>query len=120
MKVNEFCQEEGKNVEVEIMWKVEKIMKMLEKSSKLENEETGEYCIRKMSYERLNNTNKENSISISNEETSRTNNRKLIMELRRKELRISELQDQLSRKEMEVESQRELIKLLTQLNNKNF
>ena len=42
------------------------------------------------------------------------------MELRRKELRISELQDQLSRKEMEVESQRELIKLLTQLKDRNF
>ena len=65
-------------------------MKMLERSSRIEKEEEVErYCLRKMSEGRLGNTNKENSISISNEETSRTNNRKLIMELRRKELRIS-------------------------------
>jgi hypothetical protein len=47
-------------------------------------------------------------------------NRLLRVELRDKELKISQLQELLSRKEMEIETQRELIKLLRIKNSSNF
>ena len=47
-------------------------------------------------------------------------NRILRVELREKELKISQMQELLSRKEMEIEAQRELIKLLREKNASNF
>ena len=47
-------------------------------------------------------------------------NRLLRMEVREKELKVSQLQELLSRKEMEIEAQREVIKLLRDKNSSNF
>jgi hypothetical protein len=42
------------------------------------------------------------------------------VEIREKEVKISHLQELLSRKEMEIEAQREVIKMLREKNNSNF
>lgn len=47
-------------------------------------------------------------------------NKLLRIEVRDKELKISQLQELLSRKEMEIEAQREVIKLLREKNSSHF
>lgn len=85
--------------------KIDRIMEMLEKSNSLGSKTSiGQDCEEEWA--------SENDMLKSN--------RLLRVELRDKELKISQLQELLSRKEMEIEAQREVIKMLRDKNSSAY
>ncbi len=101
-------QEPRKSEKREKNKKIDKIMELLEKSNHIGGKGT-----------------EEGELAGSWEDTAKEmeiikTNRILRVELREKELKISQMQELLSRKEMEIEAQRELIKLLRDRNASNF
>jgi hypothetical protein len=85
--------------------KIDRIMEMLEKSNSLGSKTTiGQDCEEEW----------------TSESDTLKSNRLLRVELRDKELKISQLQELLSRKEMEIEAQREVIKMLRDKNSSAY
>ena len=89
--------------------KIDRLMEMLEKSRLISEKTATESALRE----------EECGARPREDEVIRAN-KVLRIEVRDKELKISQLQELLSRKEMEIEAQREVIKLLREKNSSHF
>ena len=90
--------------------KIDRLMEMLEKSRLISEKTATESALRE---------EEECGARPREDEVIRAN-KVLRIEVRDKELKISQLQELLSRKEMEIEAQREVIKLLREKNSSHF
>ena len=89
--------------------KIDRLMEMLEKSRLISEKTATESVLRE-----------EECGARPREDEAIRANKLLRIEVRDKELKISQLQELLSRKEMEIEAQREVIKLLREKNSSHF
>ena len=90
--------------------KIDRLMQLLEKSHHISNKTVTESSLKE----------DESDLSRLKDSEIIKSNRMLRGELREKELKIGQLQEMLSRKQMEIEAQRQVIKILREKNNSNY
>lgn len=102
------------------MKKIDEIMSMLARNNRLGEIQNICEISRKNTKSRLERTaSKDCKQNTRRGEKIEKCSREYILQLREKELKISELQEKLSRKDIEIESQRQLINLLRKINSQH-